>query len=135
MMANRSSIHVIDDIPSFKEIYQCMRINGRRRVVKIDRTETAAEAMPTFQRAVHCFCEGGPKVMECFGGADADDVLAITMMSVGIVVRRQDGKRATNRNVDIIWFPHLPRTTFFANEDVVAYVGDWPDILRRAPEI
>ena len=114
-------IRVLDDIPTYKELYERVRRNSRRRaVLKVDRTKTAAEAMPKFQHAVNSFRAGA-------------DVLAITMMSVGIVVRGQDGKRATNRNVDIIWFPDVPTTTFFANEDIVAYAGDWPEILCKAP--
>lgn len=104
-----------------------MQLSTHRHVVlNTDRTDTAVEALPTFHRVVDCFCKGDRKVIEGSDGADVNDVLAITMMSVGIVVRRQDGKRATNRNVDIIWFPDVPTTTFFANEDVVAYAGDFP---------
>ena len=126
MVARTSHIRVLDDIPTCKELYERVRRNSDRHVVvKIDRTATAAEAMPTFQRVVDLFRRGDPT----FSGAGANDVLAITMMGVGIVVRRPDGKRATSRNVDITWFPDVPGTTFFANEDVAAYVGDWPEKL------
>lgn len=131
MVARSSYIRVLDDIPTYKELYDHARRNSQRHViVHIDRTETAAEALPMFQSVVDLFKEGEPT----FSGADANEVLAITMMSVGIVVRHEDGKRATNRNVDIVWFPDVPGTTFFTNEDVVAYVGEWPEIVCRAAD-
>jgi hypothetical protein len=123
MVARSSYIRVLDDIPTYKELYQHAKRNSQRHViVKIDRTETAAEALPMFQSVVDHFRKGEPE----FNGVAANEVLAITMMSVGIVVRQEDGKRATNRNVDIVWFPDVPGTTFFTNEDVVAYLGEFP---------
>jgi hypothetical protein len=125
MVARSSYIRVLD-VPTYKELYERAKCNSQRHViVKVDRTDTAAEAMPMFQSVVDHFRQGEPD----FNGVAANEVLAITMMSVGIVVRRPDGKRATNRNVDIVWFPDVPSTTFFANEDVVAYVGEWPDSM------
>lgn len=131
MVARSSYIRVLDDIPTYKELYErAKRNNDRHFIVKIDRTETAAEALPMFQSVVDLFSEGEPE----FNGVDANEVLAIAMMSVGIVVRRPDGKRATHRNVDIVWFPDVPGTTFFTNEDVVAYLGDWPEKLFQSQE-
>jgi hypothetical protein len=131
MVARTNYIRVLDDIPAYKELYDHARRKSNRHViVKIDRTETAAEALPMFQSVVDLFRKGDPT----FNGANSNEVLAITMMSVGIVVRRPDGKRATHRNVDIVWFPDVPGTTFFTNEDVVAYLGDWPEILCQSQE-
>lgn len=132
MVARSSFIRVLDDVPTYKELYARVRkLSTRHVILKVDRTETAAEALPTLQRAVHSFNEDAETVTA--HGADRDDVLAITMLNVGIVVRQPDGKRATNRNVDILWFSDVPGTTFFANEDVVAYLGEWPDVLCREP--
>ena len=100
-------------------------------ILKVDRQPTAAAPTPLFMNAIARF---KANCTDWSSGLDVPDptkvdrvsVFAVMMMRVGIVIRRKDGKRASQKPVDLIWFPSSPDTVFFANKDMVAYAGEIP---------
>lgn len=115
---------IIPSLASFKHLWAHPAIRTGREsafnIVKVDRTDTAREALPSFIQAVEA-TRGAP------------DVHAVTMMNVGLVVRLADGARATRKNVDLVMFATLPGTIFLTNEDVVSYILQDPTVdLERA---